>query len=68
MKKIIITKNYHHPTFIQYKKNSINLFSLYRMKKTLNKKKKLKYWVMLGPDPRASSLAVTPDTTIIFIK
>jgi len=28
-------KNYHHPTFIQYKKSSINLFSLYRMKKKI---------------------------------
>jgi hypothetical protein len=25
-------KNYHHPTFIQYKKSLINLFSLYHMK------------------------------------
>jgi len=33
--------NYHHPTFVQYKKCLINLFSLYRMKK-LNKKKEKK--------------------------
>jgi hypothetical protein len=32
-------KNYHHPTFVQYKKNLINLFSLYRMKKNLQRQK-----------------------------
>jgi hypothetical protein len=32
-------KNYHRPTFIQYKKSLINLFSLYRMKKKLKKKR-----------------------------
>jgi hypothetical protein len=36
-------KNYHHPTFVQYKKNPINLFPLYRMKKNyLREKKKSK--------------------------
>ena len=35
-------KNYHHPTFMQYKKSPINLFSLYRMKKKLNKRKEKK--------------------------
>ena len=34
-------KNYHHPTFVQYKKSYINLFSLYSMKtKTTREKKK----------------------------
>jgi len=33
---------YHHLTFVQYKKNIINLFSLYSMEKKLNKGKKLK--------------------------
>jgi hypothetical protein len=32
-------KNYHHSTSVQYKKSPINLFSLYRMKKKLNKRK-----------------------------
>jgi len=67
MKKIIIPKNYYHPTFIQYKKTHINLFSLYHMKKKLNKKIKVLGHAG-GPDPRASSLALTPDATIIFIK
>jgi len=31
-------KNYHRSTFIQYIKSIINLFSLYRMKKKLNKR------------------------------
>jgi hypothetical protein len=31
--------NYHHPTFVQYKKSFINLFSLYQYEKKLNKKK-----------------------------
>jgi len=36
-------KNYHHPTFVQYKKNLINLFPLYHMKKiTWEKRKKSK--------------------------
>jgi hypothetical protein len=34
-----INKNYYHPTFVQYKKNLINLFSLYRMKKKEKRKK-----------------------------
>jgi len=45
-----MTKNYHHPTFVQYKKSHINLFPLYNMKKksirekkkNLKRKKKLK--------------------------
>jgi hypothetical protein len=39
-----MTKYYHHPTFVQYKKNHINLFPLYNMKKKSirEKKKKLK--------------------------
>ena len=38
-----MTKNYHHPTFVQYKKSHINLFLLYGMKKNqLEKRKKLK--------------------------
>jgi hypothetical protein len=32
-------KNYHHPTFIQYKKSVINVFHLYRMKKNLKRQK-----------------------------
>jgi hypothetical protein len=32
-------KNYHHPTFIQYKKSLINVFHLYRMKKKLKEAK-----------------------------
>ena len=32
-------KNYHHPTFIQYKKSPNNLFSLYHMKNKLHNKK-----------------------------
>jgi hypothetical protein len=28
-----MTKIYHRPTFVQYKKSHINLFSLYNMKK-----------------------------------
>jgi len=36
-------KNYHRPTFMQYKKSPINLFSLYCMKKKLNKKKEKKF-------------------------
>jgi hypothetical protein len=35
-------KNYHHPTFVSYKKTPINLFSFYRMKKKLNKRKEIK--------------------------
>jgi hypothetical protein len=35
-------KNYHHPIFVQYKTNHINLFSLYSMKKKFNKKKETK--------------------------
>ena len=34
-------KNYHHPTFVQYKEISINLFSLYNMKKKIREKKKI---------------------------
>jgi hypothetical protein len=62
-------KKYHHPTFVQYKKNSYQFISSLPYEKKLNKKKKknLKYWVLLGPDPRASSLAAIPDPTIIFI-
>jgi hypothetical protein len=37
-----IENNYHHPTFIQYKKIHINLFSLYSKKKNLIKEKKTK--------------------------
>jgi len=37
------------------------------MKKKLNKKIKVLGHAG-GPDPRASSLALTPDATIIFIK
>jgi zona occludens toxin (predicted ATPase) len=33
-------KNYHHPTFVQYKEISINLFSLYNMKKKNKGKEK----------------------------
>ena len=36
-------KNYHHPTFIQYKKGYINLFPLYNMKKKINKRKEKKF-------------------------
>jgi len=35
-------KNYHHPTFVQYKKSLIDLFSLYHIKKKLNKRKEKK--------------------------
>jgi hypothetical protein len=35
-------KDYHHPTFVQYKKSLINLFSLYNMKKKFNKRKEKK--------------------------
>jgi hypothetical protein len=36
-------KNYYHPTFLQYKKkNHINLFSLYSMKKKFIREKKLR--------------------------
>jgi zona occludens toxin (predicted ATPase) len=35
-------KNYHHPTFVQYKEISINLFSLYNMKKNKGKEKNCK--------------------------
>jgi hypothetical protein len=35
-------KKNHHPTFIQYKKIQINLFSLYSMEKKLNKRKEKK--------------------------
>jgi hypothetical protein len=31
---------YHHPTFVQYKKNPINLFHLYRLKKKSIREKK----------------------------
>jgi hypothetical protein len=31
---------YRHPIFVQYKKNLINLFSLYRMKKSYIREKK----------------------------
>jgi hypothetical protein len=38
-----MTKNYYYPTFVQYKKHHINLFSLYSTKKNqLEKIKKLK--------------------------
>jgi hypothetical protein len=33
-------KNYHHPTFVQYKKSFINLFSFYLMKKYKKEKRK----------------------------
>ena len=33
-----IKNNYHHPTFVQYKKSHINLFHLYSMEKNLNKR------------------------------
>jgi hypothetical protein len=43
----------HHPIFVQYKKNFINLFLLYRMKKIREKKKiKIKSWVLLGAGPK----------------
>jgi hypothetical protein len=35
-------KNYHHPTFVQYKKSFINLFFLYQYEKKLNKRKEKK--------------------------
>jgi hypothetical protein len=35
-------KNISLPNFVQYKKNHINLFSLYSMKKNERKEKKLK--------------------------
>jgi hypothetical protein len=31
-------------------------------------RKNIKVLAMLGPDPRASSLVVTPNSTIIFVK
>jgi hypothetical protein len=34
-------KYYHHPTFVQYKKSLINLFSLYRMKNKSTKAKRI---------------------------
>jgi len=34
--------NYHHPTFIQYKRSLINLFSL-RYEKKLHKRKRKKF-------------------------
>jgi hypothetical protein len=34
-----MTKNYHHPTFVQYKKSHINLFLLYSLKNKFNKRK-----------------------------
>jgi hypothetical protein len=34
-------KNYYHPTFVQYKKSLINLFSLYRMKNKSTKAKRI---------------------------
>jgi len=38
-----MTKNYHHPTFVQYIKSHINLFLLYSTKKNqLEKRKKIK--------------------------
>ena len=38
-----MTKNYHHPTFVQYKKSHINLFLLYVIKKkSIREKKKIK--------------------------
>jgi hypothetical protein len=33
-------KNYHHPTFVQYKKSFINLFSFYLMKRYRKEKRK----------------------------
>jgi len=36
-------KKYHHSTFVQYKKNHINLFLDYSMKTKFNKKKE-KNW------------------------
>jgi hypothetical protein len=38
-----MTKYYHHPTFVQYKKNHINLFPLYNMKKKSIREKKKKF-------------------------
>jgi len=40
-----MTKKYHHLTFVQFKKNHINLFSLYNIKKNsmIEKKKNWKY-------------------------
>jgi hypothetical protein len=35
-------KYYRHPTFLQYKKSHINLFSHYSMEKKLNKRKENK--------------------------
>jgi len=37
-----MTKTYHRPTFIQYKKSHINLFSLNKMKKKSIREKKRK--------------------------
>ena len=33
-------KKYHHSTFVQHKKNHINLFALYNMKKSIRENKK----------------------------
>jgi hypothetical protein len=39
---MINEKNYYHLTFVEYIENLINLFSIYRMKKKINKRKEIK--------------------------